>query len=113
MVYEGVWVPLVTPFRDGRVDFPALSRLCEHLLGQGIAGFVACGTTGEAPTLTETERSEIVGCVTSVAAGGVVAGTGTVSTAETIRLTEAAAKTGAAAALVISPPFVLPTQAEI
>src|SRR5438067_7419892 len=112
MVYEGVWVPLVTPFRDGRVDLPALSRLCEHLLGQGIARFVACGTTGEAPALTETERSEVIGCVTSVAGNAVIAGTGAVSTAETIRLTEAAARAGAAAALVISPPFVLPTQAE-
>ena len=113
MNYEGVWVPLVTPFRDGRVDLIALGRVCEHLLAQGVGGFVACGTTGEAPTLTEAERGDIIGCAASLAPGAVAAGTGAISTAETIRLTDAAAQAGASAALVISPPFLLPSQAEI
>ena len=46
--FNGIWVPLVTPFHQGAVDLPALQHLVQHLAAQGVAGFVACGSTGEA-----------------------------------------------------------------
>lgn len=49
--FQGIWVPLVTPFRHGEIDFAALPRLLDHLLNAGVAGVVVCGTTGEAAHL--------------------------------------------------------------
>ena len=51
--FSGVWIPLVTPFRDHRVDHDALSVLVRRLAADGVAGFVVCATTGEAPLLNE------------------------------------------------------------
>jgi 4-hydroxy-tetrahydrodipicolinate synthase len=109
----GLWVPLVTPMLDGGIDIRSLRRLCLHLLELGVDGLVPCGTTGEAPTLTESERAEVIACVADVAGGGVIAGAGATSTSETVHLTKMASMAGAAVALVISPPFVAPSQEEI
>ncbi|HEY8907455.1 MAG TPA: dihydrodipicolinate synthase family protein, partial [Rhodoferax sp.] len=46
--FTGLWIPLITPFHHGAVDHPALTRLVKHLAVQGVSGFVACGSTGEA-----------------------------------------------------------------
>jgi 4-hydroxy-tetrahydrodipicolinate synthase len=57
---SGVWIPLVTPFKDGRVDLPSYRRLIEHYLACGVAGLFPLGTTGEAPTLDEDEADAVV-----------------------------------------------------
>src|SRR5471032_2608391 len=53
---SGIWLPIVTPFKDGQVDVDALQRLAERYLSQEISGFVALGTTGEAALLDHSER---------------------------------------------------------
>jgi 4-hydroxy-tetrahydrodipicolinate synthase len=68
---SGVWVPLVTPMRDGRIDLPSYRRLIEHLLAKDVAGLFPLGTTGEAPTLDEEEADAVVEETVRVAAGHV------------------------------------------
>ena len=58
--FSGLWIPLVTPFRKGRVDHIALAALVEHLGGCGVAGFVACGSTGEAAALDSSEQLAVL-----------------------------------------------------
>jgi len=62
-------VALVTPFRDGRVDFEALRRLVDWHVENGTQGLVPCGTTGESPTLSHQEHDEVIECVVKQAAG--------------------------------------------
>lgn len=64
--FQGIWVPLVTPFRHGEIDFAALPRLLDHLLNAGVAGVVVCGTTGEAAAL---EHGEQLHCSTPCSNG--------------------------------------------
>jgi 4-hydroxy-tetrahydrodipicolinate synthase len=109
----GVWVPLVTPLRDGRVDLDSLRRLAAHLAEQGVDGFVACGTTGEAALLGEDERAQVIGAVCDLDGPPVLAGSGASSTAATIERTVAAAGLGADGALVLSPGLVAPSQEEL
>lgn len=64
--FSGVWVALVTPFRDGQVDFPALRALAVHLIDAGAAGLVVCGTSGEAAALEEGEQRAVLDAVLEV-----------------------------------------------
>ena len=64
--FSGVWVALVTPFRDGQVDFPALRALAVHLVDAGAAGLVVCGTSGEAAALEEGEQRAVLDAVLEV-----------------------------------------------
>jgi 4-hydroxy-tetrahydrodipicolinate synthase len=64
--FSGIWVPLVTPFHQGEIDFPALQALCTRLLKQGIDGVVVCGTTGEAPMLTKDEQLQVLDAVLAI-----------------------------------------------
>ena len=66
---RGIWVPLVTPFADGAVDHAGLRRLTAALAGSGIAGFVACGSTGEAATLDDAEQQQMLKTVLEAAQG--------------------------------------------
>lgn len=66
--FSGIWVPLVTPFREGVPDLVALQRLVAHLVGQGVAGFVACGSTGESAMLDEAEQSAVLAATLAAAA---------------------------------------------
>lgn len=66
---SGVWAPLVTPFRDGRIDLASYRSLIEHLLARGVSGFVPLGTTGEAPTLDDDEIEAIVDATVTTVAG--------------------------------------------
>jgi 4-hydroxy-tetrahydrodipicolinate synthase len=102
----------LTPFdADGAVDYDRYRELCVYLVEHGSDGIVACGTTGESPTLTDDERLELVR--TAVDAVGdraaVVAGTGTYSTAHSIHLTEQAHEAGADGFLVVTPYYNKPT----
>src|SRR4051794_40820687 len=87
--FAGVTVALVTPLRDGEVDFPALRRLVDWHVEQGTDCLTPVGTTGESPTLDHEEHERIISAVVEQAAGRikVVPGTGSNSTREAIRLT--------------------------
>ncbi|MDQ6433610.1 4-hydroxy-tetrahydrodipicolinate synthase [Mesorhizobium sp. LHD-90] len=108
----GAMTALVTPFRDGSVDRPALRALVEWQVEEGIAALVPCGTTGEAPTLSFDERVAVMRVCVDAVAGRipVLAGTGTNDTRSTIALTSAARAFGADAALIVTPYYSRPTQ---
>ncbi len=112
-MFEGVMTALVTPFRDGAIDEPALRALVERQISAGIDGLVPCGSTGESATLSHQEHDRVIEIVVDAAAGRVpvVAGTGSNNTQEAIRLTQHAKAAGAAGALLISPYYNKPTQA--
>ena len=105
MDLQGSYVALVTPFRDGAVDYAALDRLVDWHVEQGTNGLVPCGTTGESPTLDMEEHIRVVEAVVQRSAGRlpVMAGTGANSTAEAVHLTQAAEKAGADGCLLVSP----------
>src|SRR5881397_45478 len=108
----GAMTALVTPFRAGEVDIEALDALVEAQIAGGINALVPCGSTGEAATLTHDEHVEVVREVVRLSRRRVpvIAGAGSNSTAEAIRLTRGAEEAGAAAALLISPYYNRPTQ---
>ena len=112
-MFSGSLPALVTPFKDGAVDVDALKKLVNWHVDQGSKGLVPVGTTGESPTLTHDEHDMVVDIVVQEAAGRipVIAGAGSNSTAETIRLAAHAKKAGAAAVLVVTPYYNKPTQA--
>ncbi len=110
--FSGSMTALITPFKNGEVDEPALEKLVEHQLDNGTSALVPCGSTGESATLTHAEHERVVERVVAAAGGRVpvIAGTGSNSTAEAVQLTLAAKKAGADAALLISPYYNKPTQ---
>ncbi len=110
--FKGSITALITPFKDGKVDEPALQRLVEWQIDQGTHGLVPCGTTGELPTLTHDEHRRVVELCVEAAAGRVpvIAGTGSNSTAEAVELTRHAKSAGADGVLVVTPYYNKPTQ---
>ncbi len=111
-MWTGCLTALITPFRNGAVDYDALGAIVESQIAGGVDGLVPCGSTGESATLTHDEHAEVVRRVVQMAKGRVpvIAGTGSNSTAEAIRLTRAAEEVGASGALLISPYYNKPTQ---
>lgn len=69
MSFRGIWVALATPFRSGEIDFPALRNLVNKLAAEGVAGFVVCGTTGEAAALSHTEQLAVLDAVLQLVPG--------------------------------------------
>ena len=110
--FQGSFVALVTPFRNGNVDEPKLRELIEFHVTHGTDGIIPCGTTGESPTLSHDEHKRVVEVVLEAARGRikVVPGTGSYSTAEAVELTRHAERAGAAGALVVNPYYNKPTQ---
>jgi 4-hydroxy-tetrahydrodipicolinate synthase len=110
--FAGLTVALVTPFRDGKVDEAALRKLVDQQVAAGTDCVSPCGTTGESPTLSHDEHERVVSVVCEQAAGRVkvMAGTGSNSTAEAVRLTRAAKKAGADGALMVAPYYNKPPQ---
>src|SRR5438094_1241341 len=108
----GVTVALVTPFRNGEVDFDNLRRLVDWHVEQGTNGLAPVGTTGESPTLDHEEHERVIAAVVERAAGRlkVMPGTGSNSTREAIRLTRFAKRAGADGALMVGPYYNKPTQ---
>lgn len=111
-MFKGALSAIVTPFRDGAVDEPALRELIEWQIQSGVDGLVPCGSTGESATLTHAEHESVIKLTIQQARKRVpvIAGTGSNATAEAIRLTAAARAMGADGALLISPYYNKPTQ---
>ncbi len=111
-MFTGSIVALVTPFKDGLVDYDKLAELVEYHIENGTNGIVPCGTTGESPTLTHEEHGKVVSKVVEKANGriSVIAGTGSNNTSEALSLTKDAKKAGADGALMITPYYNKPTQ---
>ena len=112
-MFSGSIPALVTPFRDGKVDFAALEALVDWQIAEGSSGIVPVGTTGESPTLTHEEHEQVIAVVVRAAAGRVpvIAGAGSNNTVEAVRFMRHAERVGAAAALVVTPYYNKPTQA--
>jgi 4-hydroxy-tetrahydrodipicolinate synthase len=110
--YQGAYTALITPFRDGKVDYDALERLVEHQVAAGIDGLVPCGTTGESPTLSMAEHDETIERVVKFARKRVpvIAGAGSNCTADAVRLSRHAAEAGADGLLHVAPYYNRPTQ---
>ncbi|NIM06271.1 MAG: 4-hydroxy-tetrahydrodipicolinate synthase [Armatimonadetes bacterium] len=108
----GVYVPLITPFKNDEVDEPGLRRLVDHLITEGVTGFVPCGTTGESATISHDEHKRVIEIVVEHTAKRVpvIAGAGSNSTAEALDLTLHAEKVGADATLQVCPYYNRPSQ---
>jgi 4-hydroxy-tetrahydrodipicolinate synthase len=111
-MFRGTYTALVTPFRDGEIDVPALEALIEAQIADGVSGVVAVGTTGESPTLSAAEREQVIRVTVELAKGHgqVLAGTGSNSTSATITATRAAEKMGVDGMLVVAPYYNKPNQ---
>jgi len=111
-LFAGCTVALVTPFRDGALDEAALRRSVEWHIAEGTPILSPVGTTGESPTLSHDEHERVIAIVVEAAAGRakIMAGTGSNSTAEAIRLTRFAARSGVDGALLVAPYYNRPNQ---
>lgn len=111
-MFSGSYVALVTPFKNGAVDFDALRSLVEMQVAGGTDGIVPCGTTGESPTLSNEEHTAVIEATVKAAKKRVrvVAGTGSNSTDEALHLTRFAAKVGCDGVLMVAPYYNKPTQ---
>ena len=104
-LFTGVCTALVTPFLDGKVNYPMLDMLLRRQMDAGISAVVVAGTTGEAPTLSDDEKRELIQRAKDYAGDAcvIIAGTGSNSTEHAIALSQDAEEAGADAILVVSP----------
>ena len=104
-VFTGVCTALVTPFLDGRVNYPMMEQLLRRQMEAGIEAVVVCGTTGESPTLSDEEKLELIYRCKEYAGDRckIIAGTGSNSTSHALELSVAAQEEGADALLIVSP----------
>ena len=111
-MFQGSFVALVTPFKNGKIDEEALKNIIEFQVSNGTNGIVPCGTTGESATLSVEEHNQVVEITVQAVNGRipVIAGSGSNSTGEAIKLTRHAKEVGANAALHITPYYNKPTQ---
>ncbi len=111
-MFSGAMTAMVTPFRGETVDVERLKSNVEFQIGEGISALVPCGTTGESPTLSHAEHDQVIEVVVEAANGRVpvIAGAGSNSTAEALRLTAHARDAGADATLQVCPYYNKPTQ---
>jgi len=109
----GVWVPLVTPFKDGAVDLGSYRRLIEYYIGQGVSGLFPLGTTGEAPTLDDGEADAIVAETVEAVAGRVpiFVGIGGNATAKVIKTIKRLGRHEFPGIVSVCPYYNRPTQA--
>ena len=110
--FTGIWVPIVTPFHNGEIDFPALQSLTRQLLDAGIAGLVACGTTGEAAALTEEEELAVLDAMLAAAPDSpIVMGLSDNSMASALARLQQIQRRSIAGLLVPPPYYIRPSQA--
>ncbi|MBQ8397084.1 MAG: 4-hydroxy-tetrahydrodipicolinate synthase [Clostridia bacterium] len=104
-IFTGAAVAVVTPFKNGQIDYPAFDRILEDQIARGTDAIVVAGTTGEAATLTHEEHCDLVAHAVETVAGRVpvIAGTGSNDTAYGIELSKAACDAGADALLLVTP----------
>lgn len=109
---EGCLTALVTPFRDGRVDFDTLAKLVDWQIENGVDGIVSVGTTGESATLDVEEHVAVIAATVKAARGRVpvIAGAGGNATSEALQLTKASEDAGADALLHVTPYYNRPNQ---
>src|SRR5579864_1041041 len=110
---RGSYPPLITPFRNGEVDYRKFADLVERQVKEGSHGILVTGTTAEPSSLTVAERGQLLRTAVEVVARRipVVAATGSQSLAETLEITTAAEKSGADALLIVTPYYIKPSQA--
>ncbi|GMV96045.1 MAG: 4-hydroxy-tetrahydrodipicolinate synthase [Phycisphaerae bacterium] len=111
-MFKGSMVALITPFKEGRVDYQALDALVDMHVAAGTDVLVPAGTTGESPTLTHEENDAVIAAVVRRAKGRipVLGGTGSNSTEEAIAMTRHARENGASGSLQVAPYYNRPTQ---
>ncbi|MDZ4727691.1 MAG: 4-hydroxy-tetrahydrodipicolinate synthase [Leptospira sp.] len=111
-MFQGVYTAVITPFRNGKVDYDSYFKILENQISSGVAGVVPCGTTGESPTLSYEEHKELIQKTVSLVSKRiqVIAGTGSNSTSEAIELTESACADGVDGILSVNPYYNKPTQ---
>ena len=111
-IFKGAATAIITPMKNGEVDFDALRRLVDFQIDNGIDALVAAGTTGESSTLTDEEHVEVIKTVVNQAAGRVpvIAGTGSNDAAYAIKLSQDACRLGADALLLVTPYYNKATQ---
>lgn len=111
-MFRGTFTALVTPFRNGVVDFTALEKLLDAQTVAGINGVVAVGTTGESPTLSHEERESVIRKCVEIVKGRctVLAGTGSYSTRDAVEATKRAESFGVNGALIVAPYYNKPSQ---
>ena len=112
MKIQGLYTALVTPFRNGAVDYDRLTKLVEMQISYGVHGISPVGTTGESPTLSFEEHERVIATVVQLVNGRckVLAGSGANSTAEALHLTRHAKSDGADFSLQVAPYYNKPTQ---
>ena len=111
-MFKGSIPAVITPFVDDKVDYDSLTKVLNYLIDNGSHGLVPCGTTGESPTLSHDEHKKIIEETIRIADKRipVIAGTGSNNTLEAIEYTNHAEKSGADAALIVTPYYNKPTQ---
>lgn len=111
-MFKGSIPALITPFKNGEIDWPAFDNFVEWHIEQGSHALVPCGTTGESPTLSHDEHKDLVKRCVEITNKRVpvIAGTGSNSTREAIDFTQDAKSVGADAALIVTPYYNKPTQ---
>jgi 4-hydroxy-tetrahydrodipicolinate synthase len=112
--FSGIWVPLVTPFRQGALDLPALKQLAASLIAAGVSGVVVCGTTGEAAALSHDEQLQALDAVLEVVpASQVVMGLAGNHLPSILAMQDAIQQRPVAGLLVAAPYYIRPTQAAL
>ena len=112
--FQGIWVPIVTPFRNGAIDFAALRHLATHLLENGVAGLVACGTTGEAAALDKDEQLAVLDTLLELApAGHVLMGLAGNNLQALLEMQRQVLERPVAGLLVPAPYYIRPSQAAL
>ncbi|AZC24438.1 4-hydroxy-tetrahydrodipicolinate synthase [Pseudomonas sessilinigenes] len=112
--FQGIWVPIVTPFHNGAIDFVALRRLASHLLESAVAGLVVCGTTGEAAALDKDEQLAVLDEVLQLApATRVIMGLAGNNLQELLAMQQRVLERPIAALLVPAPYYIRPSQAAL
>jgi 4-hydroxy-tetrahydrodipicolinate synthase len=113
-VFSGIWVPLVTPFTQGNIDFPALHALCQKLNTAGVDGVVVCATTGEAPMLSDEEQLQVLDAVLQlIPANKIMMGLSGTHLTPMLKMLDNIAKRNIAALLVPAPYYVRPSQSAL
>lgn len=112
MIFRGTGTALVTPFRDGQVDYKSFEDFMEFQISNGVDALIVLGTTGEAPSITPKERAAIISLAVRVSDGRVkvIVGSGSNSTEHTVEMSREAIELGADGVLVVTPYYNKPTQ---